>query len=150
MTPKRIQRERTAGFKMPANTVYVGRPTKWGNPFNFKSSDNCWNALALGCRGDARGRQEASVKAFRQWIDDPRGRVKEMEFGVVIVGRNKRSGRKKKIPIGPRASAGVSPSHDEIRQELRGKNLACWCAIGTPCHADVLFEIANKPICEAA
>jgi hypothetical protein len=28
--------------------------------------------------------------------------------------------------------------------ELRGKNLACWCAIGQPCHADVLLEIANK------
>lgn len=29
----RIQRKRTKGWKMPANTVYVGRPTKWGNPF---------------------------------------------------------------------------------------------------------------------
>lgn len=28
-------------------------------------------------------------------------------------------------------------------QELRGKNLACWCREGTPCHADVLLEIAN-------
>jgi hypothetical protein len=28
---------------------------------------------------------------------------------------------------------------------LRGKNLACWCSTkrGTPCHADVLLEIAN-------
>lgn len=29
--------------------------------------------------------------------------------------------------------------------ELRGKNLACWCKPGTPCHADVLIEIANAP-----
>lgn len=28
--------------------------------------------------------------------------------------------------------------------ELRGKNLACWCKIGDPCHADVLLELANK------
>jgi hypothetical protein len=27
--------------------------------------------------------------------------------------------------------------------ELRGKNLACWCALDQPCHADVLLEIAN-------
>jgi hypothetical protein len=27
--------------------------------------------------------------------------------------------------------------------ELRGKNLACWCKPGEPCHADVLLEIAN-------
>jgi hypothetical protein len=30
-----------------------------------------------------------------------------------------------------------------VRQELRGRNLACWCAAGKPCHADVLLEIAN-------
>lgn len=33
---KRIQRKRTKGWKMPANTVYVGRPTKWGNPISVK------------------------------------------------------------------------------------------------------------------
>jgi hypothetical protein len=28
--------------------------------------------------------------------------------------------------------------------ELRGKNLACWCRKDKPCHADVLLEIANR------
>jgi hypothetical protein len=32
--------------------------------------------------------------------------------------------------------------HDYVRQELRGKNLACWCE-HAPCHADVLLELAN-------
>lgn len=27
--------------------------------------------------------------------------------------------------------------------QLRGKNLACWCKPGEPCHADVLLELAN-------
>lgn len=27
---------------------------------------------------------------------------------------------------------------------LRGKNLACWCALDKPCHADVLLELANR------
>lgn len=40
-------------------------------------------------------------------------------------------------------SAPKPPSTDEIRAALRGKNLACWCRPGTPCHADVLLEIAN-------
>lgn len=31
--PERIQRKRSKGWKMPPNTVYVGRPTKYGNPF---------------------------------------------------------------------------------------------------------------------
>lgn len=30
-----------------------------------------------------------------------------------------------------------------IRAQLAGKNLACWCALDQPCHADVLLEIAN-------
>jgi len=29
-------------------------------------------------------------------------------------------------------------------EPLRGKNLACWCKLGEPCHADVLLELANK------
>ena len=30
-----------------------------------------------------------------------------------------------------------------VQNDLRGKNLACWCALDKPCHADVLLEIAN-------
>jgi len=33
MKPKRIQMKRTAGWRKPAGVVYVGRPTKWGNPW---------------------------------------------------------------------------------------------------------------------
>ena len=32
-----------------------------------------------------------------------------------------------------------------VKAELRGKNLACWCPLDQPCHADVLLEIANQP-----
>jgi hypothetical protein len=35
------------------------------------------------------------------------------------------------------------PFRREVIAELRGKNLACWCALGQPCHADVLLEVAN-------
>ena len=27
---------------------------------------------------------------------------------------------------------------------LRGRDLACWCPLDRPCHADVLLELANK------
>lgn len=36
----------------------------------------------------------------------------------------------------------------ETLEQLRGKNLACWCKPGEPCHADVLLELANKPMCK--
>ena len=29
------------------------------------------------------------------------------------------------------------------RLELKGRNLACWCPPGEPCHADELLEVAN-------
>jgi hypothetical protein len=29
------------------------------------------------------------------------------------------------------------------KAELRGKNLACWCALDGPCHADIWLKIAN-------
>lgn len=33
---------------------------------------------------------------------------------------------------------------EEIQSELKGKNLACFCPLDQPCHADVLLEIANS------
>ena len=36
------------------------------------------------------------------------------------------------------------PTHGEIKQALRGHNLACWCAMDGPCHADLLLKIANS------
>lgn len=32
---------------------------------------------------------------------------------------------------------------DYARESLRGRDLACWCPLDQPCHADVLLEIAN-------
>lgn len=29
-------------------------------------------------------------------------------------------------------------------EELRGRDLMCWCKPGTPCHADILLELANS------
>ncbi|TWS23191.1 DUF4326 domain-containing protein [Tsukamurella sputi] len=34
-------------------------------------------------------------------------------------------------------------SVSEVRRELAGRNLMCWCPLDQPCHADVLLELAN-------
>ena len=39
-------------------------------------------------------------------------------------------------------------TREAARRELAGKNLACWCKPGEPCHGDVLLEIANEPVIE--
>lgn len=32
----------------------------------------------------------------------------------------------------------------DIKHCLRGRDLACWCGLDQPCHADVLLKIANE------
>jgi uncharacterized protein DUF4326 len=99
--PKRIQRKRTKGWKMPPNTVYVGRPSKWGNPYFIASY--------TGISRDAR---REAVRRYRAWV------YACNHLSTIDVPR--------------------------IKSELSGKNLACWCPEGLPCHADVLLEIANS------
>ena len=41
---------------------------------------------------------------------------------------------------GPKAP----PPREKIRAELGGKNLACWCRAGSPCHVDTLLRLANE------
>ena len=42
--PIRIQRKRTAGWKMPENTISVTRPGRWGNPEALKGQTYTANA----------------------------------------------------------------------------------------------------------
>lgn len=107
--PKRIQRKRTKGWKMPPNTVSVTRPGKFGNPFTVKAY---W---AAGYSGSSEVAAQHCVDAFRAWM----------------TGKNHWAHGDAALRRPPDVS------------ELRGKNLACWCAVGTPCHADVLLELAR-------
>lgn len=122
---------------MPANTVKVDRSTRWGNPFNFRAPDHCWTALIYGCKGNPAGRHEASVVAFRQWLTGGNAVAIQASFGA---GDGERVMTFASSPVvdvpAPRPLA-------DIAAELRGKNLACWCKPGAPCHADVLIELAN-------
>ena len=33
---------------------------------------------------------------------------------------------------------------DDVQRELGGRDLACYCPLDEPCHADVLLEAANR------
>lgn len=132
--PQRVQLSRQKGWRMPPNTVKVDRSTKWGNPFNFKAPEHCWTALAYGEMGNPAGRQAASVKAFRDWMSSPAGMRLE---GCGLYAE--KSGESIPVAVAPAVEARTPPDPTE----LRGKNLACWCKPGDPCHADVLLELAN-------
>lgn len=140
ITPKRIQRKRTPGWQMPENTVYVGRPGPFGNPFNLSKSEHCWTAIAHGFKGDPKGRHAASVHIFAIWINNGRAvDIKDCGLKAEVGGKD--------VPIAtsPSLTATKPPTIARIQAELRGKNLACWCSLDQPCHADVLLKIANSP-----
>jgi hypothetical protein len=55
---RRAQLKRSKGFKMPPNAVYVGRPTKWGNPFRI----------------GVDGSREGVIAKYREWLN---GKLRE-------------------------------------------------------------------------
>jgi hypothetical protein len=120
--PVRIQRKRTKGWKLPPNTVCVTRPGKWGNPFRV----GCHYRRGNG--GDSRFTGMGYVHAFA-W-----------EPGYTTIKTPDEAVEWYRWYYTAPAMAGV---RDRMRRELRGKNLACFCAPGSPCHADILLEIAN-------
>lgn len=133
--PVRVQRRRVKGWRMPENTVSVTRPGPFGNPFDLRREVHCWTALAHGYRA---GRIAASVAMFRAWILQGKPAVSE-GCGIYL----EVDGKSEPAAVSPPIAAGTPPSIERIKAELRGRNLACWCRPGDPCHADVLLEIAN-------
>jgi len=139
MGPQRIQLSRAKGWRMPLGAVKVDRTTRWGNPFNLKAPEHCWTAVAHGFRGDPAGRQACSVALFEAWI--LRGAEAEVsECGLYT----EKDGESVPIAVGPTIKVGAPPSLDDLRAELGGKDLACWCKPGQPCHAEVLLRLANE------
>lgn len=63
MKPIRIQRKRTKGWKMPDNTLYVGRPTKWGNPFYIGKPD-AKKGIIYACENN-----QQAVNCYKEAID---------------------------------------------------------------------------------
>jgi len=118
---KRIQRKRTKGWKMPKNTVYVGRPTKWGNPLKLVGDNIYINAKWRRKILDPwvyfkQGTIEDVVKYYDlllngEWLGDN----EDMRYWNIELH---------KLPI----------------NELNGKDLACFCSLSSVCHADVLLK----------
>jgi len=87
----RVQRRRTKGWRMPANTIYVGRPSKLGNPY----------------KPGEHGTAEECKELYCQLVFSDHALRKMIEL------------------------------------EATGKNVACWCKLGDPCHGDVVLDFAR-------
>lgn len=113
--PERIQLSRKKGWRMPPNTVSVARPGKFGNPFTV------YDCIDAGYIGTQVQLAERCVGAFRAWLG-PHWREN---------WQGEESERRRSALLASLA-------------DLRGKDLACWCKLDQPCHADVLLELANR------
>ena len=128
MMPKRIQRKRSKGWKMPDNAVYVGRPTILGNPNKvvktnrFPIQGGGWSIVDE--RGDIISPEYADKKTALE--------------KCVLLYRNYL------LHLWDRERLENSIAFVAAVDELRGKDLACWCPLDQPCHADVLIELAKK------
>jgi hypothetical protein len=119
--PKRVQRQRTKGWQMPDGAVYVGRPSRWGNPINLSDV----------------------ADQFPSLDDTQVARMVVRDFQSLAV-RGELSYPNWRFAGGSRGPVSWTyPTVAEIRADLSGKDLACWCPLDQPCHADVLLEIAN-------
>lgn len=114
--PKRIQRKRTKGWRMPEEAVYVGRPSRWGNPYRVGDQ---WvdflHELSTDCDQDDCGRNHVVTL-------DAGGAIHAFGFDQGLMTDDEQA---------------------EWYAPLRGRDLACWCPLDQPCHADVLLELAN-------
>lgn len=109
-------------------TVPIGiqrqRIKGWRKPDNTVIVDRTSKRWGNPCRvGQFKGYTAADAVAdYRRWLDrDPVVRSFENVYGK-------------------------PPTRAEIIEGLKGRNLACTCKLGDPCHRNVLLEIANGPV----
>jgi len=118
MIPTRIQRCRIKGWKIPENSVAITRGTKWGNPFKVGES------LAA-----------VPIRVSNHW-----DLTEEQIEGGVITQAIAVSLYRTWLHWHYTGSIIM----EEAKQQLKDKNLACFCKIGDPCHGDILLEISNS------
>lgn len=129
MTPQRIQLRRTKGWRKPDNTVVVARPSILGNPFRVVKTQALIEPYQVLYVPDSR-------------VDSgPGGWVSEWETKAEAIADAVETYRDW-ATHGPNHYMRVQYFVDEL--PLCGKNLACWCPLDQPCHADVLLELANR------
>jgi len=99
---------------MPVNAVYVGRPTRWGNPFSVDATSV---VVTVPTDTGAAGRHVR--------LRSEPSRELAVDLFTAYARTRLRTDRDWLAP-------------------LHGCDLACWCPVTCACHADVLLELANS------
>ena len=119
--PRRVQRQRKAGQPgMPPGSVYVGR----GPGSKWGNPFTVADAVEAGMAKPGDDARRHVTELFRAWLTG-------------------------ELPPNPGWEPPPYPSLADIRRELAGRDLACWCRLPEPgepdhCHAAVLLQLANS------
>jgi hypothetical protein len=140
-TPKRIQRKRTKGWRMPEGATIVDRSSRsgFGNPFPVQKSTSTsmgktspvwivgtWNGPAMWIVDTKREATDIAVKAFAAWVSHPAQGILRATAKIALKGNN--------LACWCR----LCPAHAD------GKPFGVECADCDPCHADTWLKIANE------
>lgn len=119
--PERIQLRRTKGWRKPVGAVVVARPGPWGNPWRVdrhREPGRIWVTYSLGTD---------DVEVLRAVESMTEGRSLAVEwYERALLARH------------------LGYDVADVRRELAGLDLCCWCPLDEPCHADVLLRMANR------
>jgi hypothetical protein len=125
MIPNRVQRKRVKDWRTPLDAqgrkaVYVGRGTRYGNPWVIARTNTLsgWSVnwangpapVGLNDSVPADNQRDAhaiAVELYETWVHS--------QFGLA----------------------------ERACDELAGRDLMCWCSEELPCHVDVLLRIVN-------
>jgi hypothetical protein len=118
--PKRIQMTRQRPWRADnPGAVIVARPSWYGNDHRVVKRPDGWHVL---------------------WLDGTTTRVHA----------NPTEARQHAVQLYEKDLSGLLGGDDHVAEHaqwrlafLGGHDLACWCPLDQPCHADVLLELAN-------
>ena len=119
-SPRRVQRQRLRGWRMPNCAVAVDRSTSFGNPFTTET------AIKLGFAFTEAGARQVVVDEHREWLEG-KGDQDVYTFRSRTFDRRWVLGN---------------------LHRLKGRDLACFCPLPGPglsdvCHAATLLGLAN-------
>lgn len=120
---KRIQRKRTKGYRNPEGTRYVGRGTKYGNPFRLSKDGyiEFFNVI---------------TNEWEQWSLSGGFEINDI-IGMYVMWITNELHPYKGVIVKP-------PTIDDLKELKNYKYLSCYCPLSEPCHVDILIKLINN------
>lgn len=125
--PERIQMSRQRPWRAEhPDAVIIDRTTKYGNPFTIKR-ERCEEGPKDWCWVVRRAPRRYTVQHF-DTEDESRAYAVTVFRQMLVAGQ-------------------LDFTVEDLHRDLRGRDVACWCATSKKCHGDPILELANLLLC---